>query len=57
MDVDSIDDSDMRKHFDKNTVGKLTVVVLREWLGAKGQSIVGRKADLVERVEAFFENK
>lgn len=57
MDVDSIDDSGMRKHFDKNTVAKLTVAVLREWLGAKGQSIVGRKADLVERVEAFFENK
>jgi len=47
----------MKKHFEKNTVAKLTAAVLKSWLGSKGLSIVGKKADLVERTEAFFEAK
>ena len=54
---DSLNDEEMKKHFEKNTVAKLTAAVLKSWLGSKGLSIVGKKADLVERTEAFFEAK
>ncbi|KAI4181493.1 MAG: hypothetical protein LQ346_006774 [Caloplaca aetnensis] len=56
-DADGIDDAGMKKAFEKNTVGKMTVAVLREWLGSKEMDTKGKKAELVERVEAWFENK
>jgi len=56
-DDDGMSDEVMKKTFDKNQVEKLTVPVLRAWLQSKGLSVSGKKADLVERVEAFFERK
>lgn len=56
-DNDGMSDEAMKKIFDKNQVEKLTVPVLRAWLQSKGLSVSGKKADLVERVEAFFERK
>lgn len=47
----------MKRHFEKNTIAKLTVASLKSWLGSKGLSVVGKKADLVERTEAFYEAK
>jgi len=56
-DDNGMSDEAMKKAFDKNQVEKLTVPVLKAWLQSKGCSIGGKKADLVERVEAFFERK
>lgn len=56
-DDDGTNNEAMKKAFDKNQVDKLTVPVLRAWLQSKGLSVNGKKADLVERVEAFFERK
>ncbi|KAL8903796.1 MAG: hypothetical protein Q9207_003688 [Kuettlingeria erythrocarpa] len=56
-DADGIDDAGMKKAFEKNAVGKMTVAVLREWLGSKGMDTKGKKTELVERVEGWFENK
>jgi len=56
-DDDGMSDEAMKKTFDKNQVEKLTVPVLRAWLQSKELSVNGKKADLVERVEAFFERK
>ncbi|KAF3907953.1 hypothetical protein ABW21_db0206510 [Orbilia brochopaga] len=50
-------DKDIKAAYDKNTLNKLTVATLKDWLGAKGMSATGKKADLVERVEEYFENK
>lgn len=56
-DDDGMSDEVMKKTFDKNQVEKLMVPVLRAWLQSKGLSVSGKKADLVERVEALFERK
>ena len=50
-------ESDMQKYFDKRTLGKLTVVQLKSWMTAKGLSTAGKKSDLVEAVEGYFESK
>ncbi|EPS41994.1 hypothetical protein H072_3992 [Dactylellina haptotyla CBS 200.50] len=50
-------DKEMKAAFDKNTINKMTVAVLKDWLSSKGLSATGKKADLVERIEEFFENK
>ncbi|KAK6521063.1 ATP-dependent DNA helicase II subunit 1 [Arthrobotrys conoides] len=50
-------DQEMRAAYDKNTLNKLTVAVLKDWLNSKGMSVAGKKADLVERIEEHFENK
>ncbi|KAF3277362.1 ATP-dependent DNA helicase II subunit 1 [Orbilia oligospora] len=50
-------DKEMRAAYDKNTLSKLTVAVLKDWLNSKGMSVAGKKADLVERIEEHFENK
>ncbi|KAF3936943.1 hypothetical protein ABW19_dt0207695 [Dactylella cylindrospora] len=50
-------DKDMKAAYDKNGLTKLTVAVLKDWLGSKGMSTAGKKADLVERIEEYFENK
>ena len=34
---------------------KLTVMELKNWLAAKSLDVNGRKADLVDRVDGFFE--
>ncbi|KAK6354922.1 ATP-dependent DNA helicase II subunit 1 [Orbilia brochopaga] len=50
-------DAEIRAAYDKNALSKLTVAVLKDWLGNKGLSATGKKAELVERVEEYFENK
>lgn len=50
-------ENDLRKHFEKGTLAKLTLPVLKDFLTSRGRSAAGKKADLVERVEEFFETK
>lgn len=56
-DDDGMNDEAMKKAFDKNQVEKLTVPALKTWLQGKNLSVSGKKADLVERVESWFEQK
>jgi ATP-dependent DNA helicase 2 subunit 1 len=39
------------------TTIQLTVVVLKGWLTGKGMDTTGKKSDLVDRVEGYFEKK
>lgn len=39
------------------TCVQLTVSVLKDFLNAHGRSAAGKKADLVERVEEYLEQK
>ncbi|KAL4890338.1 SPOC like C-terminal domain-containing protein [Aspergillus ambiguus] len=50
-------DDEVHHHFQKGTVSKLTVASLKEFLTSHGRSAAGKKADLVERVEEYFERK
>ncbi|BDD58646.1 ATP-dependent DNA helicase II subunit 1 [Monascus purpureus] len=52
----SVED-EVRRNFEKGTVSKLTLPILKEFLTAHGRSAAGRKADLVERVEEMLEKK
>ncbi|KAI9852584.1 MAG: ATP-dependent DNA helicase II subunit 1 [Thelocarpon superellum] len=54
---ESVNDEEMRRHFDRHAVDKLKVPALKAWLETKHMSIVGKKAELVERVEQWFEAK
>ncbi|KZF22944.1 ATP-dependent DNA helicase [Xylona heveae TC161] len=53
----SINDNDIKQHYSKNSLNKLTVPILKSWMENKGLSTSGKKSDLVERVEEYFENK
>ncbi|KAB8072304.1 ATP-dependent DNA helicase II subunit 1 [Aspergillus leporis] len=44
-------------HYQKGSLSKLTVPVLKDFLNSHGRSAAGKKADLVERVEEFLETK
>lgn len=50
-------DDDMRNRFRSGTVGKMTVAVLREWCEARTLETSGKKQELVDRVEEYFERK
>lgn len=52
-----ISEEDMRKLWQKQQVGKLTVQQLKDWCGVKGLPLGGRKAELVERIEGWFETR
>ena len=52
-----MDDMEMKKHFDKNTIGKLTIPILKGWMKTKGLDTSGKKDDLVGRIEEYFESK
>lgn len=54
---DGNSEDDLRKHFEKGTLSKLTLPVLKDFLTSRGRSAAGKKADLVERVEEVFETK
>lgn len=56
-DGDAPSDAEMRSHFETNTVNKLTVAVLKAWLGSKGEVARGKKSELVDQVVACFETK
>ncbi|KAB8199711.1 KU70 like protein [Aspergillus parasiticus SU-1] len=47
----------VRAHYQKGSLSKLTVPVLKDFLNAHGRSAAGKKADLVERVEEYLEQK
>ncbi|KAE8396299.1 ATP-dependent DNA helicase II subunit 1 [Aspergillus alliaceus] len=47
----------VRAHYQKGSLAKLTVPVLKDFLSSHGRSAAGKKADLVERVEEFMERK
>ncbi|KAL2813315.1 SPOC like C-terminal domain-containing protein [Aspergillus cavernicola] len=48
---------EVQKHYQKGTLSKLTVAVLKDYLTTQGRSAAGKKADLVERVEELLETK
>ncbi|OQD74410.1 hypothetical protein PENDEC_c011G00747 [Penicillium decumbens] len=50
-------DDEIKRNFEKGTVSKLTMPVLKEFLTSHGRSAAGKKADLVDRVEQYFEQK
>ncbi|KAL8691758.1 MAG: hypothetical protein Q9218_003085 [Villophora microphyllina] len=57
VDVEEMDDAEMKRHFEKGIVKKLTVAVLKAWLTGKGMDGRGKKDELVERIELYFETK
>ncbi|OCK81100.1 ATP-dependent DNA helicase II subunit 1 [Lepidopterella palustris CBS 459.81] len=48
-------DEQMAEANDRGNVSKLSVGVLREWLGVRKLSTMGKKLDLVSRVQQYFE--
>ncbi|KAI9772636.1 MAG: ATP-dependent DNA helicase II subunit 1 [Geoglossum simile] len=52
-----LSDDTMLTHWKKNTVNKLTIQTLKSWMESKNLAVSGKKPDLVERVEEYFENK
>ncbi|EEH17728.1 ATP-dependent DNA helicase II subunit 1 [Paracoccidioides brasiliensis Pb03] len=48
---------EVRMHYEKGTLNKLTVTFLKEFLQSQNLSTTGKKADLIERVEELFEQK
>ena len=52
-----VGDEQMKKAFEKQTLGKMTVAELKGWLQGKSMPIGGKKVDLVERVDEYFEQK
>ncbi|KAJ5148652.1 hypothetical protein N7448_000230 [Penicillium atrosanguineum] len=50
-------DDEIKRNFEKGTVAKLTMPVLKEFLVSHGRAAAGKKADLVDRVEQYFEQK
>lgn len=54
---DSMAEEDLRKLFDAGKLSSLTVAQLKDFANTKKILVGGRKADLVERIEAWFESK
>ncbi|KAF4553412.1 ATP-dependent DNA helicase II subunit 1-like protein [Elsinoe fawcettii] len=50
-------DEEMRSYFQKNTINKLTVPVLRTWAQSKGIKSGSKKADIVDAIQGWFETK
>ncbi|CAG7941686.1 unnamed protein product [Penicillium olsonii] len=50
-------EEEVKRSFAKGALSKLTVAVLKEFLHSHGWANAGKKADLVERVEQYFEEK
>ncbi|KAF2434498.1 putative DSB repair complex subunit Ku70 [Tothia fuscella] len=55
--VDGVGEEEMRERFENGTVEKLTLPVLKEFLGAKKIPVGGKKKDLVDRVVGYFASK
>ncbi|KAF2150686.1 Ku DNA-binding complex, Ku70 subunit [Myriangium duriaei CBS 260.36] len=53
----ALSDADMKSKYENDTVSKLTVAVLKEWLSSKGLKPTSKKADLVDQVTSYFETK
>jgi len=54
--VDAVQDEGMRRAHEREQVQKFTVVQLKSWLASKGLETGGKKGDLVDRVDKWFEN-
>jgi ATP-dependent DNA helicase 2 subunit 1 len=54
---DVIPEEEMRKLWEKQRLASLTVLQLKDFCTAKKIPVGGKKADLVERVEGWFESK
>lgn len=52
-----ISEEEMRKLWKKQQLGKLTVQQLKDWCGVKAIPVGGKKAELVERIESWFETR
>jgi ATP-dependent DNA helicase 2 subunit 1 len=56
-DDDGLTDEQMATFNNKGQISKQTVAVLKEFLGQRGHSATGKKADLVEKVQQYLEDK
>jgi ATP-dependent DNA helicase 2 subunit 1 len=54
---EAISETQMRTLFQKQKINSLTVAQLKDFCTVKGIPVGGKKADLVERIEAWFERK
>ena len=54
-DRDAITDEAMKKAYKKQMMNKMTLPELKSWLQGRNMSVSGKKADLVARVEDYFE--
>jgi len=50
-------EADMRNLWQKQQIAKLTVSQLKDFCAVKSIPITGKKADIVERIEGWFERK
>ena len=57
MESGDVDETAIRGAWEKNGLGKLTVPDLKGFLAGKGLGTSGKKQELIERVEEFFEMK
>ncbi|KAF2085285.1 ATP-dependent DNA helicase II subunit 1 [Saccharata proteae CBS 121410] len=61
--TEGVDDATMKEHYEKGTINKvcgrliLLVSQLKEFAHSKHISVAGKKAELVERIEEYFETK
>jgi ATP-dependent DNA helicase 2 subunit 1 len=56
-DEEGMSDMQMAEVNNSGRISKLTVVMLKTWLGARGESVAGKKAELLERVQGYLEGK
>ena len=48
---------DVKGHYQKGTLNKLTVATLKDFCQMNSLSLAGKKADLLARVEEYFDSK
>ncbi|KAL8828714.1 MAG: hypothetical protein Q9170_006483 [Blastenia crenularia] len=53
--VEQVADEEMKKKYKNKWIEKMNVPSLRAWLEGKGMDSKGKKAELVERVEGYYE--
>lgn len=47
----------MREVFENNGFEKLTMAVMKQWCAGRSLPTTGKKADIMERIQEYFENK
>ena len=50
-------DEEVKRCYENGTLSKLTRPVLKDFLTAHGRAAAGKKAELMDQVEQFFEHK
>ncbi|KAI5829540.1 ku70-like protein [Schizophyllum commune Tattone D] len=53
----SVDEAEIRAKYDNDTMSKLRVDQLKEFLKSKSLPVSGKKADLIDRVSEYFDKK